>query len=259
MGVLCSLGCLEVLIQACSWIAFVKMDYISLFKLLCCCLASFIISFQKKFIFVQCWVSWWALELCVCERETDRTQATSSALSVAMVKMKFKMQSYNEIPDWLWSHARDCDAFCQLANEMQVEQELLLRGVVWNRVSWVLSLTHSLSHAAGSPFALIDLSPPPSFPHVFFFFPFNTCKRGKSTCWKIHWIFHAAFCAGLSHIKRKLHPQSGLLNLHPNVWAGFYFYFLVCAVSDIYLHYFYSHCLYSSSPVSVSSVFCVFV
>lgn len=57
------------------------------------------------------------------------TQATSSPSNVAMVKMKSKMQSYNETSDWLRTHVWDCDACCRLANGMPAEPELLLRGV----------------------------------------------------------------------------------------------------------------------------------
>lgn len=63
---------------------------------------------------------------------------------VAMVKMKSKMQSCKESLDWLRSHAWDCDACCHLANRTQTEQGLLLRGVAWNRISWVFSLPLSL-------------------------------------------------------------------------------------------------------------------
>jgi len=73
---------------------------------------------------------------------------------VAMVKKKSKMQSCKETSDWLKGHAWDCDACCQLANGTQAEPGLLLRGVAWNRVSWVFSL--AFSPAARSAFALID-------------------------------------------------------------------------------------------------------
>lgn len=76
------------------------------------------------------------------------------------------MHSYNGSSDWLRTHVWDCDACCQLANGLSAEPELLLRGVAWNRVSWVFSLSVpgllvlSLSPAARSAFALIDSAPP---------------------------------------------------------------------------------------------------
>lgn len=101
-----------------------------------------------------------------------------------MVKMKSKMHSYNGSSDWLRTHVWDCDACCQPANGLPAEPELLLRGVAWNRVSWVFSLSvpdllvPSLSPAARSTFALIDSvspPPPPSLPHIYFY----TCKKGE--------------------------------------------------------------------------------
>lgn len=75
---------------------------------------------------------------CMCTRYTGHIQGQEQGC-VAMVKMKSKMQSCKETPDWLRSHAWDCDACCQLANGTQAELGLLLRGVAWNRVSWVFS------------------------------------------------------------------------------------------------------------------------
>lgn len=113
------------------------------------------------------------------------------------------MQSYNGTPDWLRMHVWDCDACCQLANGLPAEPELLLRGVAWNRVSWVFSLSVpdllvlSLSPATRSAFALID-SVPPSLPpslYVYIFLKFYTCKRGKSTCtWNYSVYFTTMLC-----------------------------------------------------------------
>lgn len=97
-----------------------------------------------------------------------------------MVKMKSKTQSYNETSDWLPTHVWDCDACCRLANGKPAEPELLLRGVAWNRVSWVFSLCQfltrslalSLSPAARSAFALIDsisLSFSPPYIYIFMY------------------------------------------------------------------------------------------
>lgn len=85
-----------------------------------------------------------------------------------MVKMKSKIQSCKEACNWLRSHTWDCEP----ANGIQAELGLLLRGVACNRVSWVFSLshtvcfllTHSISPAASSAFALIDSFPPSSSP-----------------------------------------------------------------------------------------------
>lgn len=157
---------------------------------------------------------------------TGRIQGQEQAC-VAMVKMKSKMQSCKESLDWLRSHAWDCDACCHLANRTQAEQGLLLRGVAWNRISWVFSLPLSLSLAfcisqsvSGSlirsflllalPLPSLTPSTPPSFPRTFFFLHFYTCKRGKSTCWKIHWIFHPACCVGLGPYPKKPYIQSGV-------------------------------------------------
>lgn len=106
------------------------------------------------------------------------------------------MHSYNETSDWLWAHVWDCDAGCRLANGMQAEPELLLRGVAWNRVSWVFSLCQfltlslSLSHwLLALPLPSLTPSPPPSVPHIYkyiysFFFVFllhlYTCRLENS-------------------------------------------------------------------------------
>lgn len=112
-----------------------------------------------------------------------------------MVKMKSKMHSYNGGSDWLRTHVWDCDACCQLANGLPAEPELLLRGVAWNRVSWVFSLSVpdslllslsqslplplSLSPAARSAFALIDSVPPLPLSPIYIS---TRAKGGKSTC-----------------------------------------------------------------------------
>lgn len=104
-----------------------------------------------------------------------------------MVKMKSKMQSCKEACNWLRSHTWDCEP----ANGIQAELGLLLRGVACNRVSWVFSLshtvcfllTHSISPAASSAFALIDSFPPSSSPpHRFLpavFFALVHVQKGK--------------------------------------------------------------------------------
>lgn len=119
-----------------------------------------------------------------------------------MVKMKSKIQSCKEACNWLRSHTWDCEP----ANGIQAELGLLLRGVACNRVSWVFSLshtvcfllTHSISPAASSAFALIDSFPPSSSPPhrslPAIFFALVHVQKGKEYMLEIYWIFYAACC-----------------------------------------------------------------
>lgn len=158
---------------------------------------------------------------------------------VAMVKMKSKMQSCKESLDWLRSHAWDCDACCHLANRTQAEQGLLLRGVAWNRVSWVFSLPRSLSLAfctsqsfSGSlirsflllalPLPSLTPSTPPSFLHTFFFCTSTRAKGERAHVEKFTEYFMQLVLWGWGHIKRSLTYKVVCLSVCLHAWKFAY-------------------------------------